>query len=121
MIDLVKAALRGGFKTSEFWLAVLALLTPYLDGLFTHIYNAITNAQHAATNPLLVIVLAGAAAFVSAAYSIGRSLIKKESIQQAPTITALGSYLTPSGNIATVPATDQPRGPVTYPVNPPTP
>lgn len=116
MIELIKAALKGGFKTSEFWLAVLAVISPMLDGWFNHIYAAITNAESHATNPLIMVALAGAAAFVSAAYSIGRSLIKKESVAQAPT---LGGYVTPSGNVATVSATPIPQ-PTVSPYVPPT-
>lgn len=117
MIDLIKAALKGGFKTSEFWLAVLAVITPMLDGWFNHLYAAITNAEAHATNPLIMVALAGAAAFVSAAYSIGRSLIKKQSVAAAP---ALGGYVTPSGNVATVSATPIPRPPLSPANTPPT-
>lgn len=89
MLDLLKAALRGGFKTSEFWLAVAALFVPLVDGAVQHVVDYLNNAGATTHNPVYLVILTGAAAFISGAYSIARALVKKEQVKQLPTAVAL--------------------------------
>lgn len=92
MFDLLKTALSKGIKTSEFWLALAAMFVPLIDAAVQRALDYITNAQSATHNPVWMIVLAGAAAFISAAYSIARSLVKREQVRQLPTAAALDGY-----------------------------
>jgi hypothetical protein len=105
MFDLLKAALKGGFRTSEFWLAVLALFVPLADGAVNRIIEYINNTAAMTHNPIYLAILTGAAAAVSAAYSIGRAMVKKEQVRQIPTAIALDQLpnrvtLNPGGTAA---------------------
>lgn len=84
MFDLLKTALRGGIKSSEFYLAILALFVPLADGLIDKTVHYINGVQTTSHNPLMIAVLAGAAAFISGAYSIARAFVKREQIKQIP-------------------------------------
>jgi hypothetical protein len=95
MLDLLKAALKGGFRTSEFWLAVLALFVPLADGAVSRIVEYINNSAATTHNPIYLAILTGAAAFVSGAYSIGRALVKREQVRQIPTAIALNQLPPP--------------------------
>lgn len=103
MLELLKAAVKGGFRTSEFWLAALALLVPVIDSLVTRVIDYLTAAQTSTHSPFLIVVLAAASAAISAAYSIARALVKKEQVKQIPTAAVLDGYaVTPVVNSLTL-------------------
>lgn len=98
ILKLLVSALKGGFRTSEFWLSLIALLVPLADMAVQHLTTALNDAQNQPHSALVTIILAGAAAFVSAAYAVARALVKREQVRQIPTAAALAGY---APNIAT--------------------
>lgn len=74
--DILDKALKGGWRTSEFWLAVLALLLPYISHLLT---DQVTTqvATWAGTLPGVLGML------VVAAYTLGRSWVKAHAVTAA--------------------------------------
>lgn len=101
MLDLLKSAVKNGFKSSEFYLALIALLFPLIDGAVQQLVNYLNSAQATTHNPIYVVILSAAAAAISAAYSIARALVKREQIRQMPTAAALDGYQTPNPNVRT--------------------
>jgi hypothetical protein len=68
MLDVLKAAMRGGWKTTEFWVAVLALVLPYMQSYAGHL-------------PGTAGLIAGA--LISVGYAISRGLVKAQTIATA--------------------------------------
>lgn len=113
MLDLLRAAIRGGFKTSEFWLSVLALLLPIVGP----IVDKVTGAGATPGAPLWLAVVG---AIVAAAYTWARAHVKGKAAMAAADAhstgvladlgdvvksIAAGPVATPAGAIATRPET----------------
>lgn len=95
MWELLQLALRGGFKTSEFWLAALSLVVtvtaPLADEWVAHL-RGIADTQ---TGTVALVATIGAAV-ISAAYSLARAHTKSSALKAgASTMPA------PSGNVVT--------------------
>lgn len=108
MLSIFSTLFTKGFKTSEFFLSVVALFVPIIDKVVQHIIDVLNGVQHSATAPGWETLLAGiGAAIVAAAYSWGRSLVKAKGIVAAaatspapggPTQSYADGDVTASGN-----------------------
>jgi hypothetical protein len=81
MWSAISTLLTKGFKTSEFFLSIVALFVPIVDKIVQHWLDVLNGIQHSATAPGWETLLAGVgAAIVAAAYSWGRSLVKAKGV-----------------------------------------
>lgn len=103
MLDILRAALKGGFKTSEFWLAVLALVVPMLAPLV----DKLTGAAQAPGAPVWLALLG---AVVASAYAWARAHVKGKTVAAAADAQA-GAQLQELGKVVTAIA----AGPVAAP------
>jgi len=85
MLEMLERLARKGWRTSEFWIVVLALVFPLLDAAVVRAVGWL-DAQH-------TVWTAMAAAAVSAAFSVGRGVFKGRT---AAALIAAGT-LTPPG------------------------
>jgi hypothetical protein len=73
MLELLRAAMKGGFRTSEFWLSALAVVLPLAD-------TAASNAH----GTVGIIASAG----VAAAYAVSRGYVKGKAASAVSTAAA---------------------------------
>lgn len=115
MLTILELVLKGGFRTSEFWVTVLGLAVtataPFVQGWV----NSLHAQQTASTSPAGAIALGVAAAIISGTYTVARMLVKGRTadaaavIESAPgpdqTVSAppptAQVILTPAGNLMT--------------------
>jgi hypothetical protein len=70
MLEILQAAAKGGFRTSEFWLALVAVALPYAQ-----------NAAEKAPGTTGIV----ATSAVAAAYAVSRALVKRQAIAAVST------------------------------------
>lgn len=81
MWSAITTLLTKGFKTSEFFLSIVALFVPIVDKIVQHWIDVLNGVQHSATAPGWETLLAGlGAAIIAAAYSWGRSMVKAQGV-----------------------------------------
>lgn len=108
MWSAISTLLTKGFKTSEFFLSIVALFVPLVDKAVQHWIDVLNGIQHSATAPGWETLAAGlGAAIIAAAYSWGRSLVKAKGLiavastnpaPGAPSSSFVDGDVTPSGN-----------------------
>lgn len=111
MLEILTAVLKGGFKTSEFWVTIAGLLVAATGPLVQGWVDSL-HAQQAGSQGATAIALAAAAAILSGTYTIARSLTKAKAanaaaiVESAPDTPAAPApnttaVLLPSGNVMT--------------------
>lgn len=98
MWTVIQLALKGGFKTSEFWLAVLGMVVtasaPAIEAKIAALHNA------AATGSGTAALVAGiGAAVISGAYTVARAITKAKGLSAAAATVTPSADTTPSGNV----------------------
>lgn len=78
MLELLKSAMRGGFKTSEFWLSLAAVALPVASDQADKLHGTAG-------------IVAGAV--VAAAYAVSRGMVKSKGIEAAAQSAASESAL----------------------------
>lgn len=114
MLAILQLVLKGGFRTSEFWVTLaglaVTLVSPFVPG-----WVASLHAQQQSASPVSGFLMGLAAAVISGTYTIARMLTKGKAadaaavIESAPapdaTITNpppnASVIITPSGNVMT--------------------
>lgn len=84
LVELVRVALRGGFKTSEFWLAVLALVLPW----FAPMVDKLAGVASAPGAPIWLALLGAA---VAGAYAWARAHVKAATVKAAADAAGAGA------------------------------
>lgn len=107
VLDVIKLAMKGGFKTSEFWLAALAILVPFADTLVQHAQTYVAGLP--APSPLVALGKAVAAAIIASVYAVVRSRVKRDGAQAASIASVAAANATgtiplgTNGNVLTPP------------------
>lgn len=101
MWTVIQLALKGGFRTSEFWLAVLGMV---VTAAAPAIQAKIDALQHVATTGTGTTALFAAlgAAVISGAFSLARGHTKGKALDAAATTAAPAAAATDSGNVVSV-------------------
>lgn len=76
METLLGLVLKGGFRTSEFWVTVLGLVVTAVAPFEQGWVDALHAQQHSATSPVTSIALGAAAAVIAGTYTLARMLTK---------------------------------------------
>lgn len=77
--SVIAKASQSGFKSSEFWLSLAAMFSPYIIAPQTN-----PDAANNATPWWAPIAIAVANAVIAGAYALGRSLVKRRQVDVAP-------------------------------------
>lgn len=98
MWTVIQLALKGGFKTSEFWLAVMGMAvtaaSPAIEAKISALHNV------ASTGAGTTALVAGiGAAVISGAYSVARALTKAKGLDAAAATVPANPNVTASGNV----------------------
>lgn len=88
-LDIFRAVAKGGFRTSEFWLAVLAMFIPLIDSAVQHLQGTIANAQATPHSALVTLGYAIAAAVVASVYAVVRGKLKGDTANAASLASAV--------------------------------
>jgi hypothetical protein len=102
MWQLLQLALKGGFRTSEFWLAAaglaVTLTAPLADQYVAQLHGVA--ATHTGTAALVAGI---GAAVISGAYSLARAMTKTAAVKAgADTAAPSGNVMTPGPGSATL-------------------
>ena len=107
VLTIFSKVLKGGFKTSEFWLSVAALFVPLIDSWVQHLRTSIDIAQQQPHNAWVTLGYAVAAAVVASVYSVVRGKLKADTanaVSLASAVAGEAAGIPPvatNGNIGT--------------------